>query len=948
MSTRKVRYKKLNIKTPLPVLREHQIDANEYESLTHESQIATGVEQAEENEYHLQAALRGVGASADNEIPVPPPQKSVETNYEELYPTPYIEPRNYIKSSETVEETLKGSLYDMITEDDEFLTAHNAKKPVSAHLSEDDFERIMEIFEETAAESAPFAEVDNTFVSYEIMAQTMVHHVSAEIIDAHAKPVYEHWRNRRQETGNKSLHPSLKFETHQEHDDMDPYVCFRRREVRQTRKTRARDAQSADKLKKLRRELEDARQLLVYSHAREAFKREMFKHDKLIYETRAQLKETKIKLKIKGDDDDLVNTKPVKRPKVVEPQPPRPAPGQLKVNVRPEPGRTVDPFDMILLRDRQAERDQELRHSVEMKVLDHQRWNTGFIDLTAKQMPRAGGEKESSFRRARTEFLMTPPASSAESMDIDEAPPAPEKSLAPFVFKGVTPEDSDQEEMPSFRRRIGRLNRMFIDRRRSQSRTGLISPPRESSLLQSDRWKYDQDDDEGEEPVYQIDTNSLQQMKFRSTIPPPAFLLRRPGMDPAQLQHAANRAAGPQAQGQTQGQPQPNGRTPVPHPTLPRHKYYHQGAIWAEGKKSTMARLLSLGCEGSANKLGIGIISHDPITGKAKVLANIRHTFNAPPGAGFLPKDTAKHHRSWFVRIAKSALQTAGVSPSELSCISYTKGPGMGAPLQSVAIAARTLSLLWDKPLVGVNHCVGHIEMGREITGADNPVVLYVSGGNTQVIAYAEQRYRIFGETLDIAVGNCLDRFARTLQISNDPAPGHNIEMLARKASGSVLLDLPYAVKGMDCSFSGILASADLLAAAMRDQDAREARGEDPLGPKERDRITPEELCYSLQETVFAMLVEITERAMAHVGSSQVLVVGGVGCNERLQAMMGEMAEERGGSVYATDERFCIDNGIMIAHAGLLAYKTGFETPLDDSTCTQRFRTDEVLIKWRD
>ncbi|KAI1429504.1 glycoprotein endopeptidase kae1 [Xylaria sp. FL1777] len=355
--------------------------------------------------------------------------------------------------------------------------------------------------------------------------------------------------------------------------------------------------------------------------------------------------------------------------------------------------------------------------------------------------------------------------------------------------------------------------------------------------------------------------------------------------------------------------------------------------------------LISLGCEGSANKLGIGIIAHDRRTGKSAVLANIRHTFNSPPGTGFLPKDTAKHHRRFFVEIARAALREAGVTPSQVSCISYTKGPGMGAPLQSVAVAARTLALLWGKPLVGVNHCVGHIEMGREITGADNPVVLYASGGNTQVIAYAERRYRIFGETLDIAVGNCLDRFARTLAISNDPAPGHNIEQLAKLASGTLLLDLPYAVKGMDCSFSGILAAADLLAAQMYEQDAREARGELAV---EEVRITPAELCYSLQETVFSMLVEITERAMAHVGSAQVLVVGGVGCNERLQAMMGRMAAERGGSVYATDERFCIDNGIMIAHAGLLAFETGFRTPLAESTCTQRFRTDEVHVGWRE
>ncbi|CZR39375.1 uncharacterized protein FPRO_04272 [Fusarium proliferatum ET1] len=337
---------------------------------------------------------------------------------------------------------------------------------------------------------------------------------------------------------------------------------------------------------------------------------------------------------------------------------------------------------------------------------------------------------------------------------------------------------------------------------------------------------------------------------------------------------------------------------------------------------------IALGCEGSANKLGIGVILHTPT--ETKILSNLRDTFVSPPGTGFLPKDTAAHHRAHFVRLAREALAEAKTTPKDVDCICYTKGPGMGAPLNSVAVAARALSLLWDRPLVGVNHCVGHIEMGRYITGADNPVVLYVSGGNSQVIAYAEQRYRIFGETLDIAVGNCLDRFARTLEISNDPAPGYNIEQLAKK--GSKLLDIPYAVKGMDCSFSGILASADALAAQMK-------AGAD---------FTPEDLCFSLQETVFAMLVEITERAMAHVGSSQVLIVGGVGCNERLQEMMGHMARERGGSVYATDERFCIDNGIMIAHAGLLAYETGFRTSLEESTCTQRFRTDEVFIKWRD
>jgi len=314
------------------------------------------------------------------------------------------------------------------------------------------------------------------------------------------------------------------------------------------------------------------------------------------------------------------------------------------------------------------------------------------------------------------------------------------------------------------------------------------------------------------------------------------------------------------------------------------------------------------------------------------------------------------------VRLIKQSLKQAGISPKEVDVISYTRGPGMGACLQSVAVAARTVAALWglgDSQVVGVNHCVGHIEMGRAITGASHPVVLYVSGGNTQVIAYSHHRYRIFGEALDIAVGNCLDRVARALKISNDPAPGYNIEQLAKKAPGRTkkvrsgdadvleipLVDLPYAVKGMDCSFSGVLTAVEILV----DQLATDSSDNRPDRLKFPDGsiVTPADICHSLQETVFAMLVEITERAMAHVGAKEVLIVGGVGCNERLQEMMGIMADARGGKVFATDERFCIDNGIMIAHAGLLAYSTGVRGAIEDSEVTQRFRTDDVYVGWR-
>ncbi|KAJ1736848.1 putative tRNA threonylcarbamoyladenosine biosynthesis protein kae1 [Coemansia sp. Benny D160-2] len=347
--------------------------------------------------------------------------------------------------------------------------------------------------------------------------------------------------------------------------------------------------------------------------------------------------------------------------------------------------------------------------------------------------------------------------------------------------------------------------------------------------------------------------------------------------------------------------------------------------------------IIALGLEGSANKLGVGIVKHVYAAGVSGLetelqpeyieLANVRDTYNPPAGEGFLPRDVAAHHRALINPLLKQALAEANVGPEDIDCICYTKGPGMGAPLQSVALVARTLSQLWGVPLVGVNHCVGHIEMGRAITGAQNPVVLYVSGGNTQVIAYSQQTYRIFGETLDIAIGNCLDRFARVLKLPNEPNPGYNIEQYAKR--GSKFIELPYTVKGMDVSFSGILSHIEKLAKT------------------ESDKHSPEDLCYSLQENMFAMLVEITERAMAHIGSSEVLVVGGVGCNERLQEMMGIMAEERGGKVFATDMRYCIDNGIMIAQAGALAFARGFTTPIEESWITQRFRTDQVHIEWR-
>ena len=370
------------------------------------------------------------------------------------------------------------------------------------------------------------------------------------------------------------------------------------------------------------------------------------------------------------------------------------------------------------------------------------------------------------------------------------------------------------------------------------------------------------------------------------------------------------------------------------------------------------ARRLALGIEGSANKIGIGVVGLD-----GEIYANVRRTYVTPPGTGFLPRETAIHHNEHILALVQEALAVAKCGPMDVCCICYTKGPGMGAPLSVGCMVARVLSLLWKVPLVGVNHCIGHIEMGRLVTGASNPIVLYASGGNTQVIAYSDHRYRIFGETIDIAVGNCLDRIARLLGIPNDPAPGYNIEQNAKR--GRVLLELPYIVKGMDMSFSGLLSFVEGLVhhPFYRSRDgqavAQPSRPKMPKGGSSSttaisEPFTADDICFSVQETVFAMLVEVTERAMAQCGITDVLIVGGVGCNHRLQQMMQTMvASRRGGRCFDMDDRYCIDNGAMIAYAGILQFLKGGAigqsfTLLQDCTVTQRFRTDEVYVTWRD
>jgi len=327
-----------------------------------------------------------------------------------------------------------------------------------------------------------------------------------------------------------------------------------------------------------------------------------------------------------------------------------------------------------------------------------------------------------------------------------------------------------------------------------------------------------------------------------------------------------------------------------------------------------------LGIESSADDFSVGVSTFN-----GRILANIIDTY-VPEEGGIHPREAARHHAEVADKVLKSALEESGTRPQNLSVIAFSQGPGLGPCLRTGATVARALASYLDIPLVGVNHCIAHVEIGKLATGTKNPLTLYVSGGNTLVSAFDSGRYRVFGETLDIALGNCLDVFARQAGLRQKPGLpfGAVIEKLAEK--GTRLIKLPYTVKGMDVSLSGLLTATVTLL----------RRGEYRL----------EDLCYSLQETAFSMVTEVTERALAHTGRGEVLLTGGVAANKRLQGMIKSVAEEHGAKFDVVPGEFAIDNGAMIAWTGVLAYTHGTVTAVEKSQVRLRWRLEEVEVPW--
>lgn len=325
---------------------------------------------------------------------------------------------------------------------------------------------------------------------------------------------------------------------------------------------------------------------------------------------------------------------------------------------------------------------------------------------------------------------------------------------------------------------------------------------------------------------------------------------------------------------------------------------------------------ISLGIESTAHTFGVGIIDSG-----GKVYANIRNTYKPKPGYGIIPKDAAAHMRAVKEEVLEKALRESGLGIDNIDIISFSQGPGLPLSLKTGMEMAAELCKKYEKPLYGTNHCIGHIEIGMLKTGAKDPITVYASGGNTQILGFAEGRYRVFGETLDVAIGNALDMFAR--EAGMDHPGGPKIEALAKNGK---YIEMPYVVKGMDFSYTGIVSNAIRLL--------------------KKEKL--EDICFSLQENCFAMLTEVAERALAHTGKTELLLTGGVAANKRLQEMLGVMCRERQAIFNSVPMEFAGDNGLMIAWTGLLMHNCGSK-PIDSSNADikPRWRTDEVDAGWK-
>lgn len=325
--------------------------------------------------------------------------------------------------------------------------------------------------------------------------------------------------------------------------------------------------------------------------------------------------------------------------------------------------------------------------------------------------------------------------------------------------------------------------------------------------------------------------------------------------------------------------------------------------------------MMGLGIESTAHTFSCAILRDDTI------LSDVRSVYRPPDGQGIHPREASRHHVREGPRVLAESMEKAGATIGDMDVISYAAGPGLGPCLRVGAVMARSLASYYSIPIYPVHHAIGHINLGMMLTGAVDPLVLLVSGGHTMILAFLSKKWRVFGETLDITLGQLLDQFGRSLGFAS-PC-GRDIERLALE--DPIYDTLPYTVRGNDVSFSGLLSAAKTAAA----KTGRRAG-----------------TCYSLQETAFAMMSETVERALALTGKKELMIVGGVAANRRLSDMLEQACRIHDSSFFAVPVEYAGDCGSQIARTGMLESRVRDPAAMADTFVRQSWRLDTVTINY--
>ena len=301
---------------------------------------------------------------------------------------------------------------------------------------------------------------------------------------------------------------------------------------------------------------------------------------------------------------------------------------------------------------------------------------------------------------------------------------------------------------------------------------------------------------------------------------------------------------------------------------------------------------LIMGIESSCDETACAIVK-----GGREVIANVvasQIKIHEQYG-GVIPEIAAREHLEAINVVIEEALKQAGVSGNEISAFASTIGPGLVGCLLVGMNAAKTLSLVYDKPFIGVNHLNAHLAANFIDTNLEPPfIALLVSGGHTQIIkvsSYSEME--IMGETIDDAVGEAYDKVARLIGL---PYPGGpKLDKLAQEGNPHAF-KLPEAkVGGYDFSFSGLKTAVLRL---VKSFDGKE--------------MPVKDICASFQECVSSTLFKKVRNALLETGYKQVVLAGGVAANSEIRKKIFNLKNE-GFEVYAPIMKYCTDNASMVA-----------------------------------